>query len=89
MPTISMFYGILIMMYFKDIDQHKSPHIHVEYQDFSAVLKIPDGELLSGDLPLKKLRMVHAWIAIHEDELMADWTLAVRGEPIFKIDPLR
>ncbi len=71
------------------IDNHKSPHIHVEYQDSTAVLKIPDGELLSGDFPPKKLRMVQAWIAIHEDELMADWTLAVRGEPVFKIDPLR
>lgn len=90
MPTISMFYGIIIMMmYFKDVDQHKSPHIHVEYQDFTAVLQIPEGDLLSGELPIKKLRMVQAWIAIHEDELMADWRLAVRGEPIFKIDPLR
>ena len=71
------------------IDNHKSPHIHVEYQDSTAVLKIPDGELLSGDFPPKKLRMVQAWIAIHEEELMADWTLAVRGEPVFKIDPLR
>ena len=71
------------------IDNHKSPHIHVEYQDSTAVLKIPDGELLSGDFPSKKLRMVQAWIAIHEEELMADWTLAVRGEPVFKIDPLR
>ncbi len=71
------------------IDNHKSPHIHVEYQDSTAVLKIPDGELLSGDFPPKKLRMVQAWIVIHEDELMADWTLAVRGEPVFKIDPLR
>ena len=76
------------MMYFRAIDNHKSPHIHVEYQDVTEVLKIPDGELLSGDFPSKKLRMVQAWIAIHEDELMADWTLAVRGEPVFKIDPL-
>lgn len=84
-----MFYGIIVMMYFRDIDNHQFPHIHVEYQEFSAVLKIPDGELLTGDLPPKKLKMVQAWIAIHEDELMADWSLAVRGEPIFKIEPLR
>jgi hypothetical protein len=32
---------------------------------------------------------VQAWIAIHEEELMADWTLAVNGEPVFPIDPLR
>jgi hypothetical protein len=27
--------------------------------------------------------------AIHEEELMADWTLAVKGEPVFPIEPLR
>ncbi|VFM96546.1 MAG: hypothetical protein BECKG1743D_GA0114223_101975 [Candidatus Kentron sp. G] len=35
------------------------------------------------------LRLVQAWITIHEDELMADWTLAVKGEPVFPIEPLR
>jgi hypothetical protein len=39
--------------------------------------------------PKKLLRMLLAWIAIHEDELMADWALAAKGEPIFKIEPLR
>jgi hypothetical protein len=32
---------------------------------------------------------VQVWIDLHEEELMADWTLAVNGEPIFNIDPLR
>ena len=36
-----------------------------------------------------KLRLVLAWIEIHQDELMANWELAVAGEQIFKIDPLR
>lgn len=89
MPTISMFYGIIIRMLFMDTQQHNLPHLHVEYQGQKAVISIPDGNLLGGDLPAKKLRMVQAWVAIHEDELMADWTLAVNGEPVFQIDPLR
>jgi len=28
-------------------------------------------------------------MVIHNDELMADWELAINGEAIFKIDPLR
>jgi hypothetical protein len=68
--------------------QHYSPHIHVEYQG-KNVITIPDGELIEGELPPKKLRLVQAWIDIHEEELMADWSLAVKGEPIFPIDPLR
>ncbi len=61
----------------------------MEYQGENAVVSIPDGDLLERQLPAKKLKLVQAWIAINEDELMADWTLAVKGEPIFKIDPLR
>ncbi|MDE0284258.1 MAG: DUF4160 domain-containing protein [Gammaproteobacteria bacterium] len=46
-------------------------------------------ELLDGKLPNKKLKMVQAWIAIHEDELMANWKLAIEGKDLFRIDPLR
>jgi len=28
-------------------------------------------------------------ITIHEDEVVANWSLAVNGEPIFSIEPLR
>jgi hypothetical protein len=89
MPTISMFYGIIIRMLYMDTRQHHLPHLHIEYQDMKSVVTIPDGALLEGEIPAKKLRMVQAWIAIHEEELMANWTLAVNGEPIFPIDPLR
>ncbi|MGD9521592.1 MULTISPECIES: DUF4160 domain-containing protein [Tepidiphilus] len=65
------------------------PHLHVEYQGEEAVVSIPEGELLEGSLPPKKLRILQAWIAIHEEELMADWALATRGEPVFPIDPLK
>jgi len=50
---------------------------------------IPTGELLEGELPSKKIRQVQVWIDLHEEELMADWSLAVNGEPVFPIDPLR
>ena len=89
MPTISMFYGIIVRMLFLDTQQHHLPHLHVEYQGKQAVVSIPDGNLLGGDFPAKKLRLVQARIAIHEEELMADWALAVNGEPVFPIDPLR
>jgi hypothetical protein len=36
-----------------------------------------------------KLRLVQAWIEIHRDDLMADWKLAVEGQKVFKIQPLR
>ncbi len=89
MPTISMFYGLIIRMYYFDNDQHNMPHIHVEYKEFAAVIEIPTGRVIVGELPTKQLILVSAWIEIHADELMADWQLAINGEPVFKIDPLR
>lgn len=49
---------------------------------------IGDGEILSGTLPRKQLRLVQAWIELHRDELMADWELALNGESPYKIAPL-
>jgi len=50
MPSISMFYGLIIYMYFKDNRQHKAPHIHVKYQDHEVVVSIPEGEVLGGSI---------------------------------------
>lgn len=80
---------IIIRMLYMDTKRHNLPHLHVEYQGMKSVISLPDGEIIEGELPKKKLRLVQAWIAIHEEELMANWALAVQGEPIFKIDPLR
>jgi len=89
MPTISVFFGIVIYMYFFDNEKHQLPHIHVKYQGQNAVFSISDGNIISGGLPNRQLRLVQAWIEIHREELNADWSLAVKGEPPFAIDPLR
>ncbi len=89
MAVISMFYGIIVSMYYFDNKQHKIPHIHVKYQGEEAVFSIPDGKILNGTMKTNKRKLVEAWILIHEDELMADWELAISGEEIFKIDPLK
>jgi hypothetical protein len=48
-----------------------------------------DGALLAGEIPTTKARLVQAWIEIHRENLLADWELAVNGQPPFPIDPLR
>lgn len=89
MPTISIFYGIQIMMYFYDNTKHHVPHIHAEYQDDEAVFSILDGEILSGSLPRKQTRLVQAWIELYQESLLIDWKLAVTGQEPLKIEPLR
>lgn len=89
MAVISMFYGIIVSMYYFDNQRHHRPHVHIKYQDQEVVLAIPEGDILEGSLKSNKMKLVQAWIEIHQDELMADWTLASQGEAIFKIDPLK
>lgn len=89
MPTISMFYGILVSMYFRDNQRHNLPHIHVRYSGSAAAISIEDGSLLEGNLPAKQLRMVQVWIDLHKEDLLADWSLAVNGEEPFRIAPLQ
>ena len=84
-----MFYGILVAMYVLDTDKHHYPHIHIRYNEFKAVLRIPDGEILEGELPRRQMKLVQAWVEIHQEELVADWDLASTGQTPFKIAPLQ
>ncbi len=50
MPTISMFYGILVLMYFRDNRRRHLPHIHARYQCEEAAIAIEDGSVFDGGL---------------------------------------
>lgn len=89
MPTISMFYGILITILYGDNERHHLPHIHVRYQGSKASIGIDDGFVLAGSVPPKQLKLIQAWIELHRDELLADWEMAQNGEEPFRIAPLR
>lgn len=89
MPAISMFYGIVIYLYFFDDERHKLPHIHAKYQGQDAVFSILDAAILSGNIPPAKAKLVEAWIEIHRESLLSDWELARNGETPFPIEPLR
>ncbi len=69
--------------------QHKLPHIHVKYQEDEVVVELPSGEVLEGNIPNTKMKLLQAWIELHKDELLADWELAASGQQPYKIDPLR
>jgi hypothetical protein len=88
MPTISMFYGILVRM-FTGKREHPPAHIHIAYGDYSATFDILTAERIDGSLPQRQCRLVEAWIELHREELLADWELAKAGETLFNIDPLK
>jgi hypothetical protein len=88
MPTISMFFGIIIRMYCSP-GELNPPHIHAYYQKHMAIIDIRSGEITEGKLPPRQTKLVLAWAEIHREELMADWELASKGELPFPIEPLK
>lgn len=81
MPTISMFYGIIIRMY--NNGEHNPPHFHAAYQGYNAVFDF------DGAMPKKQQKIIAAWAEIHKEELIANWELAMSEQPLYKIEPLR
>ena len=58
MPSISIFKGIRVCMYYRDNDKHKLPHVHVECQGDKAVFSIPNGKILSGEIKPNKRKFM-------------------------------
>ncbi len=88
MPELSRFFGIVVKMIFFDDEQHHTPHIHVYYGEYEASIAF-DGTVLAGSLPVKQLRIVSGWMALHEDELYEAWNDAASGKSPKKINPAR
>ena len=87
MPTISMFYGIMIRMYFND---HAPPHFHAVHGEDEAMIAIETGELIGGRLPPTARKLVREWALQYTSELMANWERARTGarEPLERIPGL-
>lgn len=85
MPTISEFFGILILMYYND---HAPPHFHARYAEHEALIRIEPLGIIQGSLPPRALSLVMEWAALHNKELMKDWKLAENLQKLKKIKPL-
>ena len=68
--------------------RHNIPHLHAVYGEYEIVMSL-SGDKIEGNFPSKQRKLLVAWIALHEDELEANWKLLSEGEGYFKIDPLR
>ena len=88
MPTISMFFGIIVRMYYAP-KEHNPPHIHAYYQDVTTTINIDTGEVIEGQFQSRQLRLLQAWVEIHREELLANWRLCQNGEKPFSIEPLK
>ncbi len=72
MPTISHFYGIIIVMYLRN-KEHNPPHVHAVTQDFAAPFLIGTGEIMEGEFPSKAKNLVKEFILNYQKELEEMW----------------
>lgn len=85
MPTISVFYGIVIQMFF---DDHAPPHFHAVYAEYEIIVDINTLEVLKGTMPKRALALVLEWANEHRNELLEDWQLCEQHQPPKKISSL-
>jgi hypothetical protein len=72
MPTISVFYGICIMMYLRN-KEHNPPHIHASYGNEAASFYISNGEIYEGSFPARAKKMVKEFVLKYQKELLEMW----------------
>lgn len=85
MPEISRFFGVIISINYRD---HPPPHFHVRYGDQKALIGIQSLSLLEGNLSPRLLGMVIEWALLHRQELLDNWELARKQQPLRAIEPL-
>jgi Domain of unknown function (DUF4160) len=82
MPTIAIFYGIIIRMYW---DDHNPPHFHASYGAAKAIYRIMDGRRMAGELPATAERLVQDWAILRRVELEENWRRAIDHQALLKI----
>lgn len=82
MPTIATFFGIIIRMWH---DDHPPIHTKAEYQGFEALVAVQTGEVLESKLPHGEVVIVKERGLTHQAELLNNWDMAQRFEPLSKI----
>lgn len=83
-PRISMFFGIVVFMYF---DDHAPPHFHILYEGEEAVFGL-DGALMHGHMAARVQRLVREWAELRHAELTEDWNRARNAQALHWIEPL-
>jgi len=84
-PVISVFFGIVIRMFYRE---HGLPHFHAEYQGQQGTFTF-EGNPLAGTLQSRTaVRLIKEWTTAHRPELEANWDRLKAGEPLERIAPL-
>jgi hypothetical protein len=85
MPYVSMFFGIIIRMFYSE---HNPPHFHAEYQGSEGIFNF-EGKMLQGNIKSKiALKLIKEWTLLRKNELEENWINITLKNVINKIEPL-
>lgn len=84
MPEISRFLGIVIGIFYSE---HGVAHFHAVYGEYEISVEVESGAV-HGKFPPRALRHVLEWTDLHRQELIENWQLARKGQPLKRIAPL-
>jgi len=85
MPVISIFYGVIIRVYYLD---HNPPHFHAQYGEHEVIIEIKTGKIINGTIPPRLMALIEVWRVMNQNEIMEAWNMAQRQLPPKKIKPL-
>jgi len=83
-PEVSRFLGIVVGMFYQE---HGVPHFHARYGEHQISMEV-ESVIVRRFFPPRALRHLSEWAEMHEEELLENWELARRGEPLKPIPPL-
>lgn len=86
---ISAFYGLVIAYATTRNKRNLNPYVIVLFEGRDAGIDINSCELIYGHLPDTKLLFARAWVAIHKEELLANWQSGRLTGEYFKVEPLK
>ncbi len=85
MPVISVFFGIIVRMFYRE---HGPAHFHAEHQGQQATFDL-DGQIIAGNIRSRTaVRLIQEWTSLHRAELEQNWENMSRGRPLDRIEPL-
>jgi integrase len=88
LKIISAFYGIVVG-FARHKRVHDQPSLIAMVQNRTAGISLLDDQILFGEIPDAKQRLVDAWIEIHREALLMNWDTGSKSGEYFLIDPLR
>jgi hypothetical protein len=85
MPVISIFFGIVIRMHFRE---HEPKHFDAEHQALEGKFDF-DGDQIVGNITSRNaLDLIRQWAQLNRAALEANWSKIKTGQPLDRIPPL-